>query len=67
MVMSFCSSLSDRFESPMSAVDTANIDDNKLSFDFVQSRCFKEEQNHAWLDQDAPKSLKRQLHLNPVS
>lgn len=56
MAMALLNGLPDRFDSLISALDAANIDEQKFTFDFVQSRCVQEEQRHAQRDLDALKS-----------
>ena len=56
MAMALLNGLPDRFDSLISALDAANIDDQKFSFEFVQSRCLQEEQRHTQRDNDSLKA-----------
>ena len=56
MAMALLNGLPDRYDPLISALDAANIDDDHLTFEFVQSRCLQEEQRHVQRDRDALKS-----------
>lgn len=56
MAMALLNGFSDRFDSLISALDAANIYDEKFSFEFVKSRRFQEEQRHALRNQNTLKS-----------
>lgn len=56
MAMALLHGPPERFDSLISALGAAHIDDDKFTFEFVQSRCVQEEQRHAQRAQNALKS-----------
>lgn len=51
--MAVLNGIHDLFDSLISALNAAHIDEDKISFDFVKSRCHQEEQSYAQRGHDS--------------